>query len=90
MEKLRDCMEKVICGWSLKRSSFAKWMFDADHRPAEEEYCTEAQALHENLPRLWSPQRPVGCQVSEVSHKEPALEETRNSKVITRNSFTPA
>jgi hypothetical protein len=65
-------------------------MFDADHRPAEEEYCTEAQTLYENLPRLWSPQRPVGCQVSEVSHKEPALEETRNSKVITHNSFTPA
>lgn len=67
--------------WSLKRNSFAKLMSDADHRSAEEEYCAEAQAVHENLPRLRSPQRRIGCQVQEVPHKEPALEETRNSKV---------
>jgi hypothetical protein len=55
---------------------------NAHIRSAQENVGAEAQALRENMPKLWSKKRGYRGQMQEMPHQEPALEETRNREVI--------
>jgi hypothetical protein len=59
---------------------------NADTRSIEESFGSEAQALHEDMQRLWRSERCDCEEMQKMSRKEPALEETGNRQITSRES----